>query len=77
MSVRVVRPLKMAVLLLSVQALTDQGLLHPCPRRRAAPGPAGPSLRWSKGGEGRGPRLVSLVTKEPHLPGSRTATATV
>ena len=74
MSVRVVRPLKMVVLLLSVHALTYQGLLHPCPRRRAAPGP---SLRWSKGGEGRGPRLVSLVTKEPHLPGSRTATATV
>ena len=65
MSVRVVRPLKMAVLLVSVQALTDQGLLHACPRRRADRPAAWPQPVLVKGREGRGPRLVSLVTKEP------------
>ena len=74
-----VRPLKMAVLLLSVHPLPDQRLLHPMhmtdlPTYLPLPQPVialtldqniSPRIVYQSGGEGRAPPLVSLVTDEP------------
>ena len=64
-----VRPLKMAVLLLSVPPLLDQCLLHLHPTHRthlptySPQAPAG-DCSYQRGSEGRAPLLVSLVTDE-------------
>ena len=65
-----VRPLKMAVLLLSVHPLFDQHLLHLHPTHMTdlpmyLPLPQLVVVFNQRGGEGRAPRLVSLVTDEP------------
>ena len=65
-----VRPLKVAVLLLSVHCLLHQCLLHLHPTHKAdlpthLRNVPGGDYRYQRGSEGRTPLLVSLVTDEP------------
>ena len=65
-----VRPLKMAVPLLSVHPLPRQCLLHlnlTCMTDLATYLPQAPAgdCSYQRGSEGRAPLLVSLVTNEP------------
>ena len=65
-----VRPLKMAVLLLSVHPLPDQCLLHLYPMHMTdlpthLPQAPASDHSYQRGGEGFAPLLVSLVTNEP------------
>ena len=64
-----VRPLKVAVLLLSVLPLPSQCLLHLHLRHRSdlpvyLPQAPASDCSYERGGEGCAPLLVSLVTKE-------------
>ena len=65
-----VRPLKMAVLLLSVHPLPDQCLLHLHPKHMTdlltyLPQAPASDCSYQRGGEGRAPLLVPLVTHDP------------
>ena len=65
-----IKPLKMSALLLSGHPLPDQCLLHLNPTHMTdvpmylPQAPAG-DCSYQRGGEGRAPLLVSLVTNEP------------
>ena len=67
---RMVRPLKMAVLLLSLHPLPDQCLLHRHSTQKTdlptylPQAPAG-DCSYQRGSEGHASQLVSLVTNEP------------
>ena len=65
-----VRPLKIAVLLLSVHPLPNQCLLHLHPPHRTdlptyLPQVPASDCSYQRSGEGCAPLLVSLVTDEP------------